>query len=94
MAEPIVYTDDPDRHWVFTVNAEDGTTNVDWANPKVASADGAYVISATWLGSPSPSRDIDVPLISLTDHGFYALYLQVPGNNDFELERVEVRTRA
>lgn len=90
---PVVYTDDPDRHWSFKVDAEDGVTNVDWANPKAATKDGTYTISASWLGSPSPSRHIDVPLVSITVPGYYTLFLQVPGNNDIELGKVSVNDR-
>lgn len=91
MSTPVVYTDDPDAAWTFTVTAADGA-NLDWATPKVATGGGTYTLTATWLGTASPTRKIKVPLDTLAA-GAHALYLQVPSANDFKLGVVHVRDR-
>lgn len=89
---PVVYTDDPDAHWTFTITDRDGTV-LDWASPQVAVNGGAYNVAATWLGTAAATRKLKVPLDTL-DAGLYELYLQVPSGNDIFLGQVRVRLRA
>jgi hypothetical protein len=92
MALPIVYTDDTDATWTFTITSRDGTTDVDWVSPVVAINDGLYDVTATFLGSASPTRQIRVPLGSLTA-GKKTLRLKVPNGTDILLGQVQVKTR-
>lgn len=90
-AVPVVYTDDPDAHWTFTITDGEGGT-LDWASPAVAARGGDYTLAATWLGDPGSTRRLRVPLADLAA-GSYALYLKVPGGNDFRLGTVWVTDR-
>lgn len=93
---PMVYSDDPDAAWTFTVtDSENGT--LDWTPVEVAVDSGAYTLAGTWLGSPDATRRVKVPLDSLAPlaqpgHA-YTLYLKVPGANDVKLGRVQVKDR-
>lgn len=98
-SEPIVYTDDPDASWSFTITDADGGT-LDWSPVEVAVGEAAYLLTATWLGSApaatpgvATTRRVKVPLDSLAA-SYHTLYLKVPGANDVELGRVEVRVRS
>ena len=91
MSNPVVYTDDPDAAWTFTVTDADGS-DLDWASPLVATGAAENDLAATWLGDPAPTRKIKVPLDGLTK-GNHTLYLKVPGANDFKLGTVRVADR-
>lgn len=91
MSDPLVYADDPDASWVFTVTDGDGQ-DLDWASPVVAVGSADYTLTATWLGDPAPTRKLKVPLDTLTT-GSDTLYLRVPGANDIKLGRVRVEDR-
>jgi hypothetical protein len=86
-----VYTDDPDRHWTRQITDEAGN-DLDW-EPLVAAGSGAYDITAAWQGTVGPTREIKVPLDSLTA-GHYTLFLKVPGGNDYSLGVVAVLDRS
>jgi FlaG/FlaF family flagellin (archaellin) len=92
MALPIVYTDDVDATWTFTVSSRDGTTNVDWVSPVAAIDGGTYTVACTFLGSAAPTRQIRVPLGSLTA-GVKTLRLKVPNGTDILLGKVHVVAR-
>lgn len=77
-----VYADDPDAYVdrLVTAASADPLT----FTPTVAAGDGAYVIAATWQGSPTSSRVLRVPTADL-ETGSHHLYLSVPGSNDLDL---------
>ena len=88
---PEVYTDDTDASWTFTITSRDGG-DVDWATPLVAIDGGAYDVAATFLGSAAATRQIRVPLGSLTA-GVKTLRLKVPNGTDILLGRIQVKAR-
>lgn len=92
MAQPVVYTDDPDATWTFTVTSQDANVEVDWASPLVAIDGGAYDVACTWEGPAAVSRQVKVPLGGLTK-GTKTLYLQVPTGTDIQIGTVKVRDR-
>jgi len=93
VADPaIIYLDDTDPSWTFTITSRDATVNVDWASPQVAIGPGNYTVAGTWLGSPAPSRQLRVPLSGLSAGTKY-LYLKVPNGTDLRLGEVSVRVR-
>lgn len=90
MSDPLVYADDPDASWTFTVTDDEGTN--DWTSPLVAAGSADYTIAATWLDDPAATRKLKVPLDTLPA-GSHILYLQVPGANDVKLGSVRVADR-
>lgn len=91
MAIPVVYTDDPDASWTFTLTSRDATV-VDWVSPLVAVDGGLYTVAGTFLGSAATTRQIRVPLTSLAA-GLHRLYLKVPTGTDVLLGDVHVKVR-
>lgn len=87
----VVYSDDPDAAWTFTVTSRD-TTEVDWSSPVVAIGSGSYTVNATWTTAAGTTRTLRVPLVGLTA-GIKKLYLRVPGGADIALGQVIVKDR-
>lgn len=93
---PVVYADDPDAHWTFTVTDNEGG-DIDWTPVEVAVGAGGYTVTAQWLDDPAATRRVKVPMADLeplpqVGHT-YTFYLKVPGDNDVKLGRVAVKTR-
>jgi hypothetical protein len=91
MPTPTVYTDDVDATWTFTITSRDGT-DVDWVSPLAAIDGGLYNIACTFIGSAAATRQIRVPLGSLTA-GVKTLRLKVPNGTDVLLGKVQVKAR-
>lgn len=94
MAIPIVFLDDADAFVAFDVTDEDGQ-NLDWASPQMSVAGGSY-LSATWQGSPAPTREIRLAMpngLGLAQ-GVHSVDLKVPGGNDFTVGAVYVKSRS
>lgn len=60
---------------------------VDWADPQVTA--GGQTIDAEWLGVPATTRDLSVPIGTLSV-GTYDLWLNIPGQTDILLGQVEI----
>lgn len=91
MSNPVVYTDDPDASWTFTITDADGN-NLTWTPVEVAVDEAGYLLTATWLGTAAPTRKLKVPLDTVLA-GYHQLYLKVPGANDILLGKVSVYDR-
>lgn len=91
-SNPVIYLDDPDASWTYTVTSSSGAT-IDWASPVVAIKDGSYAVTATWLGATTSPRQIRVPLVGLTKGNGQTLYLRVPSGTDIRLGQVDVKAR-
>lgn len=91
MADRIVYTDDPDASWTFTVRSKDDT-EIDWSGPLVAIGPAGYVVSGTWETAAGTTRVLRVPLVGLTA-GTHRLYLKVPGGADRPMGTVTALVR-
>lgn len=88
---PVVYTDDPDAAWTFTITSRDDTS-INWSSPVVAIGSGTYTVSGTWVTAAGTTRQLSVPLSGLTK-GVKRLYLRVPGGTDISLGDIQVRER-
>jgi len=89
--QPVIYTDDTDPSWTFTIRSKDDTL-VDWLSPLVAVGASGYTIAATWDSDPATTRTLLVPLSTVTVDS--TLYLKVPNGTDIKLGRVLVRARS
>lgn len=91
MTQRVVYTDDPDATWTFTVTSKD-ETEIDWATPMVAIRSGAYQ-AATWVGPAGTTRQVRVSFAGVTAGRGANVYLQVPNGTDLLLGTVDVKER-
>lgn len=77
-----LYADDPDVNVVYPVTDSQGA-DLTWS--PVVKVAGHADITATWLGTAGPTRDLRVPLTGLAAGRTHALRLVVPGDNDIHL---------
>lgn len=78
-----LYADDPDVHVVFPVTDRNGQP-ID-VTPAVVKVEGYNDVVATWLGDPSVTRDLKVPLYGLPPQVALKLRLVIPDENDIAL---------
>lgn len=78
-----LYADDPDVNVVYPITDSEGG-DLTWS-PVVQV--GATEIVASWVGDPGPTRNLRVPLSTLSK-GTHRLRLVVPGDNDVSLGNV------
>lgn len=78
-----LYADDPDVNAVFPITDSQGG-DLTWSAVVMA---GDVELAATWQGDPGPTRNLRVPLATLTP-GMHRLRLIVPGDNDVSLGNV------
>jgi hypothetical protein len=91
---PVIYTDDTDPSLTWEVTDANGQ-DVDWASPEIAIGGSAYG-SASWVGTPAPTRQIRLTLPSPAGVAgtLYTAYLKVPGGSDLRLGSFYVTARS